>query len=158
MMASAEVLLDRRGEPGRRDVEPDRPALQAPPHRERSDRDKRKRRAGNISRLAQTQPPMPCAQAGKPCVAPTRARGRSALRWFAGTGGLRVLMQGRLEARLQLAQRRQIRIRASTRHAPPWRSPRLSTPGALSAASRACALAAVSPETDRPDPTLPLMF
>ena len=58
-VAVAEIVLDRRGQPGRGDVELDRAAGQAPPERDHREQSEATERAADKHELAQARPPQP---------------------------------------------------------------------------------------------------
>ena len=102
LIVVAEILLDRRGQPRRRDIELDWTTGQAPPQRNQRQQDEAAERAADNDECTQTRPPP--AQPHRRCA-----------------GGGRVPAQLRVHARLQRQERLQTRIGLPNRHAPTWR-------------------------------------
>ena len=115
VMARAEIFLDRRGEPRRRDVELDRTAGEPPPERDHRDQDETAERTADDDEFAHPRSPQP--QSHQPRERACQARGGA--NSVVPTGVRRA--QIGVEARLQLSESLEIRIGLLNRHAPTWR-------------------------------------
>ena len=119
LMAAAEIFLDRRGEPRRREIELDRAARQAPPqgrHRDQHDGAERAADDGEFSDARPQEGPHAPIEALEPPNAGDLRVIRRAVRWPC----IR-LAQMHVEARLQSSEGGNIRMSWLTRHAPTWR-------------------------------------
>ncbi len=127
LMIAAEILFHGGDQPGRSQVEIDRPARQAPPQREHSDADETHQRGGREGALAQLRPAMEQAAGQIQDLTPTRQRRQPKRRQailhvlIAGQLAGQLLAKVRLEAGLEPPKRAHARIRVLIRHSPTGR-------------------------------------
>ncbi len=127
LMKAAEILFDGGDEPGRGQVEIDRPARQAPPQAKHPHSDEADHRSDGKAQFAQLRPPLEQASRQIQQLSPPRQLCKP--KWcqtilhvaIAGQIGGQLLAKVRLEAGLKPPKRSHARIRVLIHHSPTGR-------------------------------------